>query len=119
MKRLIILYIFLVSSMWCGLAMAHALLERSVPASGAMLNSVPATVTLFFDAELEPVFSKLIVKNDQEEKVSQGNGDIASGAPKSLTAKLSSKAKGAYHVYWDVVSRDGHRASGDFTFTVQ
>jgi methionine-rich copper-binding protein CopC len=119
MKRLIILHTIIVFSMWCGLAMAHALLERSVPASGAMLNSVPATVTIIFDSELEPVFSKLIVKNDQGEKVSLGSGDLASGDHRSLAAKLSTKSKGAYHVYWDVVGRDGHRASGDFTFTVQ
>jgi methionine-rich copper-binding protein CopC len=28
-------------------------------------------------------------------------------------------AKGAYHVYWDVVSHDGHRANGDYTFAVK
>lgn len=119
MKRLFILNIFIVSTIWSASAIAHALLERSVPAAGAVLNNAPATVTIFFDSELEPVFSKLVVKNDQGEEVSQGNGDIASGNHKSLAAKLSTKASGAYHVYWNVVSRDGHRASGDFTFTVK
>lgn len=119
MKRLIIQCVLFVSGMWCGVAMAHAVLERSVPAAGAMLNIAPSTVTIFLDSELEPVFNKLIVKNDQGEKVSQGNGNVASGDAKSLSVNLSTKAKGVYHVYWDVVSRDGHRASGNFTYTVQ
>lgn len=99
--------------------MAHALLERSVPASGAMLNNAPATVTIFFDSELEPVFSKLIVKTDQGQQVSQGNGNVASGDAKSLSVNVLTKAKSVYHVYWDVVSRDGHHARGEFTFTVK
>jgi len=119
MTRLIILYLFVAPCLWCDQAMAHALLERSVPAPGAVVNIAPATITVFFDAELEPVFSSLIIKNKQGEKVSQGSGETQSSGPKSLTAKLSTKAKGVYHVYWDVVSRDGHRASGNFTFTVQ
>ena len=118
MKRLLILCVFLVSGLWCDLAMAHALLERSDPAPGAVLKIAPATVTVFFDAELEPVFSKMVVKNKQGEKVSEGNGETT-GGPKTLSARLVTKAPGVYHVYWDVVSRDGHRAAGDFTFTVQ
>ena len=119
MRLLVILFLFFVSGAWSGLAMAHALLERSDPAPGAVLGNAPAAVTVFFDAELEPAFCKLIVKNQQGVKVSQDNGDTASAGPKSLTVKLSTRAKGVYRVYWDVVSRDGHRASGDFTFTVQ
>jgi methionine-rich copper-binding protein CopC len=118
MKRLLILCVFLASALWCNAVLAHALLERSDPAPGAVVKSAPAAVTLYFDAELESLFSKVVVKNGQGEKVSEGSETGAGGA-RTLSARLATKARGIYHVYWNVVSRDGHHASGDFTFTVQ
>jgi methionine-rich copper-binding protein CopC len=107
-------------SLWTGAAAAHALAERSTPAADAALDRAPAVVTIAFDSELEPVFSKLIVTNDQGEKVSQGDGEIAPGNRKVLTTRLAAGAgKGAYHVHWDVVARDGHHAKGDYVFTVK
>lgn len=119
MKRPTFLILLGMPGLWCGLAVAHALPERSFPAPNTVLTQAPATVTIYFDSKLEPVFSHLVVKNAQGTTISEGTGGVAPGNPKVLATKLPAVAKGAYRVYWDVVSRDGHRANGDYTFTVK
>lgn len=107
------------SVLWAGEASAHAFPEQDTPNAGAVLTQAPATVSIRFDSELEPVFSKLIVKNAQDQQVSQGNGSVDPANTRILATRLTNAAKGSYHVYWNVVSRDGHRTEGDYTFTVQ
>lgn len=119
MKRYLILSVVVGFVAWSGFAAAHALVERSIPASGATLDAAPQSVTIYFDAELEPVFSKLVVKNAQGVKVSAGDGEIVTGNSRALAARLAATGKGAYRVYWNVVSHDGHRAQGEFSFTVR
>jgi copper resistance protein C len=104
---------------WSGPAMAHAFPEHSVPGAGETLTAAPAVVTIYFDSELEPIFSKLVVKNEQGVQVSQGNGSIDPKNQMVLETRLAAKAKGSYHVFWSVVSRDGHRTEGDYSFSVQ
>ncbi len=119
MKLRVVLPVLFALIAWSGSALAHALLERTVPADGTTLSQAPQSVTLYFDAELEPVFSKLIVKNAEGVQISAGKGEIVAGNSRALTAKLTAKANGVCHVYWNVVSRDGHRAEGEFRFTVK
>jgi copper resistance protein C len=110
------------SVLWAGEASAHAFPEQDTPSAGAVLAQAPATVSIRFDSELEPIFSKLIVKNAQDQQVSQGNGSVNPTNARILATRLTNvknAAKGSYHVYWSVVSRDGHRTEGDYTFTVQ
>ena len=104
---------------WTAPAMGHAQAEREVPSAGATLSRPPALVSIYFDSELEPLFSRLTVRNVHGEKVSVGSGKVAQDNPRLLAARLSRLSKGTYRVYWDVVARDGHRAKGDYTFTVQ
>jgi methionine-rich copper-binding protein CopC len=107
------------SVLWAGEASAHAFPEQDTPSAGAVLTQAPATVSIRFDSELEPIFSKLIVKNAQDQQVSQGNGSVDPTNARILATRLTNAAKGSYHVYWSVVSMDGHRTEGDYTFTVQ
>lgn len=100
-------------------AMGHALAVRTSPGAGAMLAQPPASVSVYFDARLEPLFSKLTVTDAGGAKISADGGEVAPGSPNALTARLSGAAKGVCHVHWDVVSRDGHRSRGDYTFTVK
>ncbi len=117
MRRLAILK--LIFLLWPGAVMAHALVERTVPTSGSVLGQPPANVIIYFDAELEPFFSKVIVRDAKGTKVNLGDGELASDNRRTLVTKLSAIGKGGYHVYWNVVSHDGHRAKGDFGFTVK
>jgi copper resistance protein C len=102
-----------------GYALAHAMPEQSTPGAGATLARAPATVSIRFDSALEPLFSKLIVKNAQGAQVSQGTGGVDRANPQVLFTRLAHVGKGSYHVYWNVAARDGHRTEGDYTFKVQ
>jgi len=119
MKPCATLPVLLCSIAWSGSVMAHAVPERTVPVAGETLSQAPQSVTIYFDAELEPLFSKLVVKDAQGVQISAGTGEIAADNPRVLAARLTAAAKGAYHVYWNVVSRDGHRARGTYGFTVR
>lgn len=100
-------------------AAAHALLDHAVPGAGAILSRAPERVTVYFDSELEPMFSTLIVKDEHGAKISDGNGKVDARDPMALFTTLSRAVKGTCHVYWRVVSRDGHRTEGDYTFIVR
>jgi copper resistance protein C len=120
MKLPAILFISALSLICRGTAMAHAFPERSSPGAGATLQQAPARVVIYFDSELEPIFSKLIVKNEQGAQVSRDSGSIDPGDRKVLATSLpAALPRGSYHVYWSVVSRDGHHTEGDYTFNVR
>lgn len=112
------MFVYLLLAFRAASAFSHAMPERSDPSAGAELHQAPSTVSVRFDSELEPIFSRLIVKNDAGKQVSEGNGTLASADGRTLTTKLTEHVKGKYHVYWSIVSRDGHRTQGDYTFTV-
>jgi methionine-rich copper-binding protein CopC len=104
--------------MWAGTALSHATPEESDPGAGAELHQFPSVVSVRFDSELEPLFSRLIVKDAEGRQISDGSGTVAPSNARMLVARLTGRTKGIYHVYWSVVSRDGHRTEGDYTFTV-
>jgi copper resistance protein C len=100
-------------------ALAHAFPDHAAPGAGAALAQAPAKVAIHFDSELEPLFSTLVVKDEQGAQVSQGKGQVDAHNPRVLSTVLTSERKGTYHVYWSVVARDGHHTEGDYTYTVQ
>jgi hypothetical protein len=100
-------------------ALAHGVPEQNTPRANAVLAKAPSAVSIRFDSNLEPIFSKLIVKDAAGRQVSEGNGNVDPSNAKILTTRLTSAAKGRYHVYWSAVSRDGHRTHGDYIFTVE
>ncbi len=102
-----------------GLAYAHAVPERTVPPQNAILRAAPPDVAVYFDTELEPLFSKLSVAAASGEKISQGDGRVDSNNHKLLRTRLTPVTRGEYHVRWNVVARDGHRAQGEYTFSVK
>lgn len=113
------IFLYLALLAWPLTAVPHAFLERATPGSGATLSRPPEVITIYFDSELEPFFSKLIVKDERGIQVSLGEGKIADANQRILGTRLAAATKGVYHVYWSVVSHDGHRARGNYTFTVK
>jgi hypothetical protein len=117
-KRSVQVLVNLLFALLPTVAFPHAMPEKSDPGAGAELHQAPPIVSILFDSELEPIFSRLIVRNAAGKQVSDGNGTVASKDATTLTTRLTEHAKGTYHVYWSAVSRDGHRTEGDYTFTV-
>lgn len=100
--------------------LAHAFPDKSSPNVGATLKASPPQVKVWFDGQLEPVFSTLIVKNASGSQVSKGKGRVDPKNHALLEAALPKPLPaGKYTVYWSVISHDGHHTAGHFTFTVE
>lgn len=101
-------------------AWAHAFPDNSSPHVGATVTTSPKQVQVWFNGELEPVFSTLVVKNGKGDQVSKDKGRVDPGNAKLLeTALPAPLPPGKYEVYWSVVAHDGHHTAGHFAFTVK
>ena len=101
-------------------AFAHAFPDHSMPEVGATVSTAPKQVKVWFNGEIEPVFSTLIVKDAAGTQVSLGKGKVDPKNHALLeTALPAGAAAGKYEVYWSVVAHDGHHTEGHFAFTVK
>lgn len=100
-----------------GQAFAHAHLKSSAPADKASVAS-PSELDLTFTEELDLKFSGVTVTGPDKGEVKLGNGMLMDG-DKVLMVPVSEKlAPGSYTVDWHVLSTDGHKTNGTFSFTV-
>ena len=102
-----------------GAAWAHAFPDHSEPRVGSTLSAPPVVVRIWFDAQIEPVFSTIRVESADKRRVDTGNGGVDSADNRVLAVKVPPLAPGRYRVYWSVVARDGHRTEGDFPFRIK
>jgi methionine-rich copper-binding protein CopC len=58
-------------------AAAHAFPEQTEPRVGAVIDSVPNQVRIWFDADLEPAFSTLRVLDAQGRQVNRDPGQVS------------------------------------------
>ncbi len=100
-------------------AIAHAYPDHADPRVGSTVSGSPARVRIWFDSALEPAFSTIMVHNANNEMVDKGNGHVDPDDPTLLEISLPPLPPGVYRVIWNVVARDTHRTSGNFTFTVK
>lgn len=101
-------------------ASAHAFPTRSSPRVGATLATAPSQVKVWFDGEIEPVFSTLTVNDAAGQQINTGKGAVDEKNHKLLeTALPADLPAGKYTVHWSVVAHDGHHTGGSFAFTVK
>ncbi|MGH9134347.1 MAG: copper resistance protein CopC, partial [Ilumatobacteraceae bacterium] len=99
-------------------ASAHAELLSSDPAPGAQLAQPPAAVTLRFSESVAFVTDSVRVI-DAGGAVVTGVGEPAHlEGDSTASVALPALADGGYVVAWNVISADGHPASGAFTFVI-
>ena len=101
------------------LSLGHAFPDHAEPKVGSVNSAVPSSVRIWFDSNLEPAFSSIIVQDANGKKVDKGDGRVDPSDATLLEASLPSLPPGAYRVIWDVVARDGHRTNGDYTFVIK
>ncbi len=100
-------------------AAAHALLRRSEPASGELLQAAPARVVITFTEPPDPGLSNIHVLDESGADVEQGKAEPVPGAPLELQVALPSLPDGVYTVTWRTVSKtDGHVTGSSFAFGV-
>ncbi|MEJ2686667.1 MAG: copper resistance protein CopC [Gammaproteobacteria bacterium] len=100
-------------------AIAHAFPEKSAPKVGATVASAPKRVRIWFDGDLNTLFSKVTVTGPGGKHVSKGHGHVSASNPRLLEVVLEPLPPGRYWVHWSVVARDGHHTEGKYPFTVK
>jgi copper transport protein len=97
-------------------ASAHAALESTSPAAGAVVNATPSQVVLTFSESVRKVPGKIQVlapdnsRADKREPVFDG---------RVVTIPVDTgKGTGTYLVTYRVISADSHPVSGSFTYSV-
>ncbi|WP_074013802.1 CopC domain-containing protein YobA [Candidatus Sodalis sp. SoCistrobi] len=101
-------------------AEAHAHLKTQYPAANATMTDAPQALTLTFTEAVEPTFSGLTLTRN-------GNQQVPTGAIKTDPANAAQiivpftqpLTAGEYQVAWHVVSVDGHKTQGSYTFSVK
>lgn len=102
---------------WAGPAAAHASLESTMPAAGAVLDRAPARVTLTFSEPVELSLGAVRVYDANADRVDHG-GARHDGRAAVVQEVDDDLADGSYVVTWRVESADGHPVHGAFTFQV-
>ena len=103
---------------WATPAFAHAHPERTSPARNATVPVAPATVSIWFDDDVQPAMTHVEVKLDGK-VVSVGKGKVDAKSPKLLSVPIAHAGAGKYTVSWHAVADDGHPSKGTFQFTVK
>ena len=119
LKKTVCLFFLLFWMALPGVSQGHAFPDHSAPRVGETVSDPPSNVRIWFDGDLEPVFSTIYVQDASGKRVDKGNGRVNPSAAVLLEVGLPSLPAGAYRVFWNVVARDGHRTMGDYTFVIR
>ena len=79
---------FLAGMLAPSVVLAHAFPVKSAPPVGATVPAAPKAVRIWFDGELNTLFSKVIVKNAVGKVVSKGHGHVSPANPRLLEVRL-------------------------------
>lgn len=102
-----------------GPAFAHAHLKSADPADKTIVSTSPTSLTLDFTEGLNLAFSGAELTDASGATVQQGTATL-SNEDETLTIPLQSTLKpGDYTVKWHVLSTDGHKTDGSYSFTVK
>jgi copper transport protein len=107
-------------SIWpAAMALAHANLVKSDPASGSVLVQPPQAVVLEFSENIDPGFSTVQLLDAQSSIVVRGPGTVDPAQPRLLHLSLPVLPDGVYSAAWKVRSAaDGHVTQGIVSFSV-
>lgn len=100
-------------------ALAHAHLKVQTPAADATVSSAPKVLTLNFSEGIEPNFSGVKVTGPNDAVVKTGKLGLDPNNNTQVNVPIESElTAGKYNVDWHVVSVDGHKTKGQYSFTV-
>ncbi|WP_153376296.1 MULTISPECIES: copper homeostasis periplasmic binding protein CopC [Rahnella] len=101
-------------------ASAHAHLKTETPAADSVLTVSPTELSLGFSEGIEPDFSKITLTDASQKTVKTGKMTLAANDNTQAVLPLSDAlSAGKYIVSWNVVSVDGHKTHGQYSFTVK
>ena len=97
---------------------AHAQLESSDPADGAVLAEPPAAVAFTFGENLLDKGNAIVV-TELASSTRLTTGPVVVAGPTASVTWPSASPAGEYRAAYRVVSADGHPIAGSITFTVR
>jgi methionine-rich copper-binding protein CopC len=97
----------------------HACPDHSDPRVGSTVSGSPSVVRIWFDGDIEPVFSKIAVMAADGKTVDKGDSHVNPKDSTLLEVSVPPLSPGQYTVMWSVIARDGHHTEGRYTFTVK
>ena len=118
--RALRLSLFLAGCLTSAGAFAHAHLQQPLPAAGSEVDASPQALTLNFSEGIETQFSGVTLTGPQQKAIPLGKPVRSDNHKAQLTVPVEQAlTPGAYTVDWHVVSVDGHKTKGQYTFTVK
>jgi copper transport protein len=93
----------------------HAVLLRSDPPNGSVLQAAPTVVRLWFSEPVQVVGQSIVIIDPSGKRVERGNPHV-NGA--ELSIGVNAARTGTYQVTWQVISQDTDPAQGSLTFSV-
>lgn len=100
-------------------ALAHAHLKVQTPAEDAIVSPAPKVLTLNFSEGIEPNFSGVKITGPNNVEVKTGKLQLDANNNTQINLPVESElVAGKYNVSWHVVSVDGHKTKGQYSFTV-
>jgi methionine-rich copper-binding protein CopC len=102
-----------------GVSWGHAFPDHSEPRVGSTVSVSPSVVRIWFDGDIEPVFSTIMVHTMDGSMVDKGDSRVDPQESTLLEVSVPPLPPGQYLVIWSVIARDGHRTMGQYTFTIK
>jgi copper transport protein len=99
-------------------AWAHAELRRAEPAPGAVIQTAPARVRIWFTEPIIAPPNALQVTGPDGRRVDHGDAHTAVDDTTALEATVGTGGDGTYSVGWRAISADGHPVSGSYQFSL-
>ena len=100
--------------------LAHAHLKQQSPEAEASLTKAPSKISLKFSEGIELKFSKIKLSDADNSAVETGTLLLDANDNTRIIAPLNGDLPpGKYNVNWNVVSIDGHKTKGNYSFTVK
>ncbi len=110
----------LVALLLTGVASAHAILVRSDPADGAVLNASPGHLRLWFSEPLLLNFTSFELIDSHGRPITLTNFHLDDQDPAEIVIDLPGLKPDAYRLTWKTVSSDDlHTSTGSLVFGVQ
>lgn len=99
-------------------ALAHAHLKSAVPIADGTIKQAPSELDLTFTEGLNLKFSGVTVSGPNKAVVKTGKAMLMNGDTTLMIPVTDKLTAGKYTVEWHVLSTDGHKTDGTYSFTV-